>query len=88
MRDLVPFAKFKKREKHPWRCVTFSKIETPSWVFFTVFFNCTNGTKSRKASEMYLLISLYSEKIQARLNWYLQLQDSKFQFRSAEWHPS
>ena len=25
MRNLVPFVQFKKREKHPWRSVTFSK---------------------------------------------------------------
>ena len=24
--DLVPFIQFKKREKHPWRNVTFSKV--------------------------------------------------------------
>ena len=24
--DLVPFAQFKKHEKHPWRSVTFSKV--------------------------------------------------------------
>ena len=24
--DLVPFVQFKKREKHPWRNVTFSKV--------------------------------------------------------------
>ena len=24
--DLVPFAQFKKREKHPWTSVTFSKV--------------------------------------------------------------
>ena len=24
-RDLVPFVQFKKREKHPWRSVTFGK---------------------------------------------------------------
>ena len=23
LHDLVPFAQFKKREKHPWRSVTF-----------------------------------------------------------------
>ena len=39
---------FKKREKHPWRSVTFSKVAgskpasilkviTPPWVFFTFF---------------------------------------------------
>ena len=26
LRDLVSFAQFKKREKHPWRSVTFSKV--------------------------------------------------------------
>ena len=26
LRDLLPFAQFKKREKHPWRSVTFSKV--------------------------------------------------------------
>ena len=26
LRDLVPFVQFKKREKHPWRTVTFSKV--------------------------------------------------------------
>ena len=44
MRDLVLFVQIKKREKHPWRSVTFSKTEslqlntkcnTPPWVFFT-----------------------------------------------------
>ena len=42
LRDLVPFAQFKKREKHPRRSVNFSKIagfkiNTHSWVFFTFF---------------------------------------------------
>ena len=40
LRDLVPFVQFKKREKHPWRSVTFSKVagsksSTPPWLFFT-----------------------------------------------------
>ena len=26
LRDLVPFVQFKKREKHPWRSATFSKV--------------------------------------------------------------
>ena len=26
LRDLVPFAQFKKREKHPWRSVNVTKI--------------------------------------------------------------
>ena len=39
--DLVPFVQFKKREKHPWKAVSFSKVagfsNTPKWVFFTFF---------------------------------------------------
>ena len=26
LRDLIPFVQFRKREKHPWRSVTFSKV--------------------------------------------------------------
>ena len=26
LRDLVPFVHFNKREKHPWKSVTFSKV--------------------------------------------------------------
>ena len=26
LRDLVPFVQFKKRAKHPWRSVNFSKV--------------------------------------------------------------
>ena len=58
LRDLVPYAKFKKRENHPWRSVTFSKLQaeacnftkntTPPWGCFSYFLNCTNGTKSSK----------------------------------------
>ena len=52
LRDLVPFEQFKKREKHQWSGINFSKVNksksnTPTWAFFT-FLNCTNGTKSRK----------------------------------------
>ena len=45
--DLGPFLQFKKREKHSWKMVTFSKVEgfslqftksnTPPVVFFTIF---------------------------------------------------
>ena len=27
LRDLVPFVQLKTREKHPWRSVTFSKVQ-------------------------------------------------------------
>ena len=26
LRDLVPFVQIKKREKHPWRSITISKV--------------------------------------------------------------
>ena len=26
LRDLVPFVQYKKREKHPWRSVTYNKV--------------------------------------------------------------
>ena len=37
LRNLVPFGQFKKRKKRPWRSVTFTKSNTPPWVFFTCF---------------------------------------------------
>ena len=54
LRDLVPCAQFKKREKHLWKSLTFStKSNTPPWMFFT-FFKFTNGTKSRTAPHIAL----------------------------------
>ena len=43
--QFVPFVQFKKREKHPWRSVTFSKVlacnftksNTSPWLFLTFF---------------------------------------------------
>ena len=35
LRDLVPFVKFKKREKRPWRSVTFSKVAGFSQIAIT-----------------------------------------------------
>ena len=54
LRDLVPFAQFKKSEKHPCRSVTFSKVATLLKVThlrgcFSRSLNCTNGNKSCKA---------------------------------------
>ena len=48
LHDLVTFVQFKKREKHPWRSVNFSKL-TLLHVCFSRFLNCTNVTKSRNA---------------------------------------
>ena len=61
LRDLVPFSQFKKREKHPWRIITLSKVagfrlqlcekKHSSMDVFHVSLNYTNGTKSCKASQ-------------------------------------
>ena len=65
MHDLAPLVQFKKREKDPWRSVTFSKAcnftksETlPCETVKTLsrFLNCTNRTKSRNASHIYLFM--------------------------------
>ena len=34
LRDLVQFVQFKKRKKHPWRSVTFSKVAGLSLQFY------------------------------------------------------
>ena len=62
MRLIVPFVQFEKREKHPWRIVTLSKLKAdvcnctksnvPPWVFFT-FLNFKNFVKLRKTSQIY-----------------------------------
>ena len=63
LRDLLPLVQFKKREKTPIEecsaCI-FTKSNSPPWVFFHVFFNCTNGTKSRKTSQIDLFSVLLS----------------------------
>ena len=51
LRDLVPFVQFKKREKHPWRSVTFStRSNTPPCVFLRVlnFANVTNPIDAQR----------------------------------------
>ena len=56
LRDLVPFVQFKKREKNPWRSVTFSKVAglkvTLLHGCFSCFLNCTHGTKSCNAPQI------------------------------------
>ena len=56
LRDLVPSVQFKKREKHPWRSVTFIKLQVSTLRKVTLlhdcfsrFLNCKNDTKLRKA---------------------------------------
>ena len=55
LRDFVPFVEFEKREQHPSKSVTFSKVagftksNTSPWVFFTFLKLYKNDTKSRNA---------------------------------------
>ena len=58
---------FEKREKHPWRSVTFSKVRgyKPATLLkltllhgcFPRFLNRTNGTKSGETSQIVFLVS-------------------------------
>ena len=55
LRDLVPFAQFKKCEKHPWRNVTF-RLKPATLLKVTLlhgcfsrFLSCAHGKKSRNA---------------------------------------
>ena len=59
LRDLVPFIQFKKREKHPWRNVNFSRLKPATLLkltllhgCFSCFLNCANDIKSRNASHL------------------------------------
>ena len=47
--DLLLFVQFKKREKQPRRSDTLPKVSLLHG-YFSRFFNCKNGTISRKAS--------------------------------------
>ena len=60
--DLVACAQFKKREKQPWRSVTFSLLKvTPLHGCFSRFLSYTNGTKSRKAPHISRSVSLTNQ---------------------------
>ena len=87
LRNLVPFVQFKKREKHPWRGVTFSKVALKVTLLhgcFSRFLNCTHGTKSRNASHSEFtfvsfllmkvcLITIYNNESQVSLFKHLAL---------------
>ena len=56
LRDLLPFVKFKKREKHAWNSVTFSKVSGCSLKVKVLrgclsrFLKCANGTNQQFVS--------------------------------------
>ena len=51
LRDLVPFVRFKKRERHTWRSDTFSKVTVLKVTLlhgcFSRLLNCTNCASQR-----------------------------------------
>ena len=55
LRNLVPSVQLKRREKHPWMSVKFSK--DAGWIiYFSHFLNWIYGTKSRIGSHMFNLL--------------------------------
>ena len=79
VRDLMAFVQFKKREKHPWRNVTFIKVEccsstkinTPPWVFFTFL----------KLYKWYQIAQNITYNLLCTLCWRTYVQESKMYFQ-------
>ena len=81
LRYLVPFVQFKKREKHPWRSVTFILKVTLLRGCFSRFLNCTSGIKSRNASHIIRIIVVYlSEQVSSVRGKTTELRNSKHPF--------
>ena len=87
---MIPFVKFQKREEHPWRSATFSKVAVRRLQFskvtlfrgcFSLFLNCTNGTKSRKA----LHVSLGSNRYYINLCLHFNLFQKSFGRHLSSW---
>ena len=53
---MVPLVQFKKREKHPWRSDTFRRC-------FSRFLDSVNGTKSRKALHMVMIVRIQFDQL-------------------------
>ena len=58
LRNLVSFAQFKKREKHPWAVILLVKLQPVTLLKVSLlhgcylrFLNCTKSTKLRKESK-------------------------------------
>ena len=69
MRDLLLFVQFKKREKHSRRSVTFSALLKVTHLHecFSRFFNCTNGTKLRKTSQLVDKKNIFQHRFEKNL---------------------
>ena len=73
VRDLLPFVQFKKRGKHSWGSVTFSKVADkakPTLLhrYFSRFLNYTNSIKSRKTFQIVFTYHLPSPVLLSLLN--------------------
>ena len=51
LHDLVPFVQFRKRKKHPWRSVTFSKVAFNEQVMFYCHFDKTQARKKKSRNQ-------------------------------------
>ena len=66
---LVPFVQFKKREKHPWRSVTFSKVAG----FYHVFqvFKIIQMVPNRAKHHIYSIRKMSGESnYDTKINFY------------------
>ena len=54
LQDLLPSVQFKKLGKHPWRSFTFRLKVTLLYGCFSHSLNCTNSTKLREASQIWI----------------------------------
>ena len=82
--DLVPFVQFKKREKHPWKSVTFNKVAFFHGCF-SRFLNCANGTKSRNTSHYNEPLSGQGSPFIPLVNTKIPLIDSNQQIANEKW---
>ena len=51
LHDLVPFVQFRKRKKHPWRSVTFSKVAFNEQDMFYCHFDKTQARKKNQGTK-------------------------------------
>ena len=86
--NLLPFVQFKKREKHPWRSVAFSKVacrcmQKPATLLkvtllhgcFSQFLNCAHATKSRNAPHLLCIPNLLKLLVQNQIFQKAYIQD-------------
>ena len=65
LHDLVPFVQFKKREKHPWRNVTFTnKSNTHLWVLLTFFKMCKWYQTSQRTTRRLYFHVIFADSLE------------------------